>query len=226
MEKIVLFGTSEGSKLVHFDLSRDPNYEVVAFTVDRAYIQEEKFCGLPIVPFEEVETMYPPADFKMFVAIYANGMNKIRAEKYNSAKEKGYTLISYVHPKAMMADDLVMGDNCFISEGVIGRPNLTLGNDIIVMAGVFLGHYTVIQDHCFIGNRAVVMGAVKVESYCVIGPNATILEDLTIAAECIIGGGSVIHANTKEKEVYKANPAILLPLSSDKLAKLIFRKRR
>jgi sugar O-acyltransferase (sialic acid O-acetyltransferase NeuD family) len=226
MEKVVLFGTSEGSKLVHFALSRDPSYEVAAFTVDRAYIKEEKFCGLPLIPFEEVEAVYPPGDYKMMVAIYANEMNRVRAEKYNQAKEKGYTLISYIHPQAIVAPDLVIGDNCFISEGAICRPCLTIGNDVIVMAGAFIGHYAVIKDHCFIGNRAVVMGAVIMESFCVIGPNATILEDVTLGRECLIGGGAVIQKNTQEKEVYRANPATLLSLSSDKLAKIVFRKRR
>jgi sugar O-acyltransferase (sialic acid O-acetyltransferase NeuD family) len=226
LEKIILFGTSEGSKLVHLTLSHDTSYEVVAFTVDRAYIKEEKFCGLPVIPFEEVGTIYPPGNYKMLVAIYASEMNKTRAGKYYQAKEKGYTLISYIHPQAIVAPDLVIGDNCFISEGVICRPDLTIGNDVIVMAGAFIGHYTVIKDHCFIGSRAVIMGAVSMEPFCVIGPNATVLEDLTLGRECLIGGGAVIQGNTKEKEVYRANPATLLPLTSDKLEKIIFRKRR
>ena len=225
MEKIVLFGTSPGAKVAHFTLSHDPSYEVVAFTVDRAYIEEEKFCGLPVVPFEEVTTLYPPGEYKMLVAIAASGMNKMRARKYAEAKEKGYTLITYIHPTAIVASDLVIGDNCMISEGVICRPFLTIGNDVFIMPGATLGHDTLIKDHCFIGNRAVVMGAVIMEPFCFIGPNTTIMEDLTLGRECLIGGGVVIQESTQEKEVYKANPPIKLPLPSDKLAKIIFRKR-
>jgi sugar O-acyltransferase (sialic acid O-acetyltransferase NeuD family) len=224
VEKIVLFGTSAGAKVAHFALAHDPAYEVVAFTVDRSYITEATFCGLPVLPFEDIETVYPPGDYKMLVAIYANGMNKIRAEKYEQAKAKGYTLISYVHPRAIVASDLVLGDNCYISEGVICRPYLTIGNDVVVMPGANIGHDTVIKDHCFIGNHAVVMGAGVMEPFCFIGPNATILEAVTIGRECLIGGGVVIQENTPEKGVYKATPPTLLPLSSDKLAKFIFRR--
>jgi sugar O-acyltransferase (sialic acid O-acetyltransferase NeuD family) len=224
MKKIVLFGTSAGAKLAHFTLSHDPSYEVVAFTVNRVYIKEEKFCGLPVVPFEEVETIYPPDNYMMLIAIYANGVNKTRAEKYYQAKEKGYTLISYVHPQAIVAPDLVMGDNCIISEGVICRPFLTIGNDVIIMPGATIGHDTIIKDHCFIGNEAVVMGKVNMEPFCFIGPNATILEEVTLGAECLIGGGAVIQANVKEKEVYKAAAPTLLALASDRLAKIIFRR--
>ena len=225
MERVVLFGTSEGAKLAHFALSHDPAYEVVAFTVDRAYIEAEQFCGLPVVPFEEVTSIYPPADYKMLVAIYSSGMNKTRAEKYAQAKEKGYTLISYIHPQAIVASDLVMGDNCFISEGVICRPFLRIENNVIIMPGAVVAHHTLIKDHCYIGTRAVVMGAVVMEPYCFIGPNATIMEDVTLGRECLIGGSVTIQKDTQEREVYKANPPILLPLTSDKLSKIVFRRR-
>lgn len=224
MEKIILFGTSAGTKLAHFILSQDPGYEVTAFTIDREYIKEASFCGLPVIPFEEVQELYPPVHYKMFVAIFANGMNMLRAKKCDEARDKGYTLISYIHPKAIVASDLVIGDNCFISEGVICRPFSRLGNDVILMPGALIGHDTNVMDHCFIGNRAVVMGVVTIEPFCLIGPNATIMETITVARECLIGGGVVLQASTKEREVYKAPAPICLPLSSDKLAKLIFRR--
>jgi sugar O-acyltransferase (sialic acid O-acetyltransferase NeuD family) len=224
MEKIVLFGTSSGAKNAHFALSHDSRYEVVAFTVDREYIKESTFCDLPVVPFEDVTGIYPPSEYKMLVAIYANGMNKLRAEKYAQAKEKGYTLITYIHPQAIVAPDLLYGDNCFISEGVILRHSLKIENDVVIMPGAFIGHDTVIEDHCMIGSRAVVMAGLTIEPLCFIGPNATILEAVNVARECLIGGGVVLQESTKEKQVYKAAAPTLLALPSDKLAKIIFRR--
>ncbi len=226
MDKVILFGTTEGARLFLFALQDDPNYEVVAFTVDKQYLTEETFCGLPVVPFEDVTTLYPPDEYKMFVAILSNDMNKLRAKKYAEVKEKGYSLITYIHPQSIIASDVTIGENCYISEGVILRPDLKIGNDVILMAGVFIGHSSIIHDHCYVASRAVVMGAVILESFCSIGPNATVMEDLTIAQECLVGGGCVIQKSTKEREVYRANPATLLPLTSDQLSKLVFRRRR
>ena len=189
-------------------------------------MKEQVFRGLPVVPFEEVESIYPPGDYKMHVAVFASRVNKTRAEKYQQAKEKGYELISYISSKAITWPDLVIGDNCFISEGSICRPFLKIGNDVIVMPGASLGHDTVIKDHCFISARATLLGAVTVEPYSIIGANATILDGVTVARECVIGAGSVIQANTQEKGVYKTNPPTLLPLPSDKLENILFARRR
>jgi sugar O-acyltransferase (sialic acid O-acetyltransferase NeuD family) len=225
MEKVVIFGISSAAILSHFAFTHDSPYEVVAFTVDRNYMKEQEFCGLPVVSFEDIESVYPPSNYKMFIAVYSSRVNKTRAEKYYQAKEKGYDLITYISSKAIVSPDLVIGDNCFISEGVICRPFLKIENDVIVMPGASLGHNSVIKDHCLLSARVVLLGGVTVEPYCSIGANATILESVTVAKACVIGAGSVIHEDTQEKGVYRVNPPTLLPLSSDRMANILFKGR-
>lgn len=226
MEKVVLFGTSSAAALTHFALTHDSPYEVVAFTVDRKYMKDDPtFIGLPVVPFEEVESIYPPSGFKMMIAVYASMVNRTRAGKYAQAKEKGYELINYISSRATTWPDLMIGDNCFISEGVICRPFLKIDNDVIVMPGASLGHDSVIKEHAFVAPRAVILGGVTVEPYCIIGANATILDNVTVARECIVGAGAVIHENTQEKGVYRVNPPTLLPLSSDRMARFMFARQ-
>lgn len=228
MEKVVIFGAAAAAVRSYFYLTHDSPYQVVGFTVDQSYIQEERLCGLPVVPFEQVESIYPPGETKMFVSILASRVNKTRAEKYQQAKAKGYELIRYISSKAIAWPGMTVGENCFIGEGTICTPFPfpRIGNDVIIMAGVMIGHDVVIKDHCFIASRAVILGAVTVEPYCVLGANSTILDGVTVARECVIGAGAVIHENTREKGVYRANPPSLLPLPSDKLENILFRRQR
>jgi sugar O-acyltransferase (sialic acid O-acetyltransferase NeuD family) len=226
MEKVIIVGTSAGAILCHFFLTHDSPYEVVGFTVDQKYIKDKELCGLPVVPFENIETIYPPDEYKMHVAILASRVNKTRAEKYRQAKEKGYELINYISSKAITWPDLIIGDNCFISEATNCRPFLKIGNDVIVLPGASLGHDTVIKDHCFIGARAVLLGAVTLEPYACVGANATILDGVTVATACVIGAGAVIHENTQEKGVYRTPPPVLLPSSSEKLENILFARQR
>lgn len=227
MEKVVIFGTTKAAVRNHFYLTHDSPYQVVAFTVDRSYMKQDTFCGLPVTPFEEVESVYPPSDYKMFISIYASRVNKTRAEKYYQAKAKGYELISYVSSKALTWPGMIVGENCFIGEGSICTPFPLpkIGNDVVIMAGVFIGHDSVIQEHCFVASRAVILGGVTVEPYCCIGANATIVGGVTVTRECVIGAGAVIHESTREKGVYRVDPPSLLPLSSDKLEHILFRRQ-
>ena len=226
MQKVVIFGTTKTAVRNHFYLTHDSPYQVTAFTVDRSYIKEDRFCGLPVVPFEEIECIYPPDDYRMFISILASRVNRTRAEKYQQAKAKGYELISYISSKATTWPGMTVGDNCFIGEGTICTPFPfpKIGNDVIIMAGVFIGHDSIIQEHCFIASHAVILGGVTVEPYCCIGANATIVGGVTVARECVIGAGAVIHEKTREKGVYRVDPPSLLPLPSDKLENILFRR--
>ena len=92
MAKVVIFGATEAAVLMHFYLTHDSPHEVVAFTVDRDFIKEETLCGLPVVPFEDIESTYPSSDYKMFVAMFYGRVNRTRAEKYAAGKGKGISV--------------------------------------------------------------------------------------------------------------------------------------
>jgi sugar O-acyltransferase (sialic acid O-acetyltransferase NeuD family) len=202
--EVVIFGTGSFAEAVHFYLTHDSDYRVVAFTADKEYVTEDQYLGLPLVPFEEVEKTYAPGDFKMFVAVGYSKLNKMRAQKYEEAKQKGYQLISYVCSKSVSWGDTKIGDNCFIFENQTIQPFVTIGNDVVLWSGNHIGHCASIGDHCWITSHVVVSGHVKIGPYCFVGVNATIRDAIEIAGECIIGAGSLIMRNTKEKEVYVA----------------------
>jgi len=103
---IVLFGNGQVASVAYYCLTHDSPHQVVAFTVDQKYIKEQTLFNLPVIPFEQVETFYPPAEYQMLVSVSFRQVNKLRAEKYHHAKAKGYQLISYVSAQAVTWPDL------------------------------------------------------------------------------------------------------------------------
>lgn len=219
-EKVVIFGVGEIASVAHFYLTHDSPYEVAAFSVDKEFMKEDEFLGLPVVPFDEIEAIYPPDKFRMFVPISYRDVNKLRAEKYYQAKAKGYRLISYISSKATTWPGLIVGDNCFIFENNVIQPFVKIGNNVILWSGNHIGHHTVIKDHCFIASHVVVSGSVTIGPYCFLGVNATIRDGITIAKECVIGAGSLILKDTAEREVYRGMRTKPFLSDSSKLNKI------
>jgi len=219
--KLLVFGNQDVALLNYFYLTHDSPFEVVAFTVDQAYLKEERLCGLPVVPFEQVEAIYPPTTYKMSLFLGFRDLNHFRAKKYSQAKAKGYELLSYVSSKAITWPDLVIGENSMISETVVVQPHVKIGNNVMISPATVVGHHSVIQDHCFIATSTVILGNVTVEPFCVLGANCTIKDRITIRRECIVGAGSYISEDTKEKGVYITKPAELIAKSSDELKRLL-----
>lgn len=219
MKKVVLFGNNRWAEFVHFCLTHDSSFEVAGFTVDREYIIDDNLCGVPVVPFDQVESIFPPAEYAMLVAISYQGMNRLREEKYYQAKSKGYELITYISSKALTWPGLAIGDNCLVFEYASLNPFIKIGNNVTIGANVLIGHHSVISDHCFISSGTVILGSVTVGPYCLIGANSAIKEKVTVAGDCVIGSGVAISKDTREKGVYIEHPPELLPKSSDALRK-------
>jgi sugar O-acyltransferase (sialic acid O-acetyltransferase NeuD family) len=217
MEKVIIFGNSLFAELFYDCLTNDSPYEVVAFTVDRDYITEDRLFGLPVVPFGDIESIFPPSQYKMIISISFQRVNRLREEKYLQAKAKGYELVNYISSRATIWPGLVTGDNCSIGANSSVEPFVKIGNNVTVTNSVILGHHVVLKDHTFVAPGAVILGGVTVESHSLIGANATIKEGVTIARECIIGTGVSITKNTQERGVYFNRPPELYPKRSNEL---------
>lgn len=214
---VVLFGSGPITRFVHFFLVHDSPFKVVATTVDRDFLREPEAFGLPVVPFEEMTTLYPPDEFAMFIAIGYRRVNRVREERCRQAREMGYELVSHVSPRASTWPGLEIGDNCLIMDNVIIHPFVRIGDNTIIWSGSHVGHSSVIAENCFFASHAVVSGAVTVEPNCFLGSNATIRDGLTLARDTVVGAGAVIVKDTKPGEIYAAPQPRLLPGRSDRL---------
>lgn len=210
-EKIIIFGVGKITDCLYYYLSRDTDYEICAFCVDKEYIEEQEYHGLPVVAFDDIETLYPVADYKIAISIGYQKINKIREAKYNQAKEKGYSFISYISSKAVC--DGTIGENTFIFDGTIVNPSVEIGNNVFIWSGSHIGHHSKIKDHCFISSSRTA-GCILIEENCFVGVGATICDTLTVGHHSIIGGGMVISKNIKPNSVMAMKQAKPLELKS------------
>lgn len=202
MKPLIIFGLTDAAQLAHFYFETDSKYEVVAFTVDEAFRKVDQFCGLPVVAFERVAELYPPASHQMFVALGYSKLNQVRKEKYLAAKALGYALPSYVSSKATVLNEGRIGDNCFILEDNTIQPFVVIGNNITLWSGNHIGHHSVIHDHCFLASHIVVSGRVEIGEACFLGVNATLRDHITVGENTIVGAGTLLLASAPAGGVY------------------------
>lgn len=217
---LVIFGSGEIAQLAHYYFSTDSNYEVVAFTVDAAYISATEFCGLPVVPFEELANLYSPDSHEIFVALSYSKLNQLRKEKYLAAKALGYRIASYVSSHATVLNDGRIGDNCFILEDNTIQPFVTIGNNVTLWSGNHIGHHSTIHDHCFIASHVVISGGVDIGESCFIGVNATLRDHIKVGEKCVIGAGALLLADAEPEGVYIGSATERAKVPSTRLRKI------
>jgi len=210
MAKVIVFGIAEFAEIAHYYLTMDSEHEVVAFCVNENFLPKKKyFKNLPIVTFENVENLYPINEYHFLAPMTSKKMNILREQVYNSIKDKGYNLISYISSKSVINDSII-GDNCFILEGTMIQPFTRIGNNVMISANCYVGHHAEIKDHVTISGQVAVEGKCVIGENSFLGVNSTIRNRIILAKGTLVGLGTVISKNTEKWSVYMGNPAKII----------------
>lgn len=210
-EKLVIVGDGETAELAYNYFNTDTGYEVVGFSAEAKYKHSDQLFGLPVVAFEEVEHTFDPKTHAAFVAVSYTQLNRLRRRLFQSAKEKGYRLYTYISPQASVAKDVEVGENCFILEKAVVQHGAKIGDNVTIWTGSAIGHRSKIGNNCFIATHVAVSGFCEVGENCFLGVNSCTAGNIKIADDCIVGAGAVIIKDTTQGGVYVGNPASALP---------------
>jgi sugar O-acyltransferase (sialic acid O-acetyltransferase NeuD family) len=213
--KLVIFGAGQIGELAAFYFRHDSSHDVVAFTVDGAFVKSDRFEGLPVVAFEEISAKFPPQDHGVFIAVSYVRLNRLRAEKLDAALALGYRAASYVSSKATVFPDFRPGENAFILEDNTIQPYARVGRNVTLWSGNHIGHHSSIGNHCFVTSHVVISGGVSIGDYSFVGVNATIRNNVTLGERCVIGAGSLILADVPAESVFgpEGTPVSKVPSS-------------
>ncbi len=210
--KIAIYGTGTFADYIAYCLSQHPDYQVQGFCVEREFqpADSERQDGLRITDFESLEEVFPPDDHSLFISV---GNNWVRERIFKEAKRKGYSLISYISPRATTHPDLIYGENVFVDDSTVIHPFVSIG-DNTMMLGSKVGH------HCRIGSNVLLSacslaGNVQVGDNSFVGMNSAVQQNTVIGRSNIIGMGSIIVHSTADGDVYSERPTPKRRISAD-----------
>lgn len=209
MSKVVIFGTGSWARKIFYYISELSEHEVVAFTADGEFCEPNSFMGLPVVPFDELESRYSPEQYEMFMGIGYREMNNIRERKYLKAKKKGYSFPNFIHPTAVM-HNTVLGEANFILENVMFEPYATVGDNCVFLTSAGIAHDVKIKSHNFISIGVGIAGDCTIEKNCFLGIHSSVSNGVILADHTLVGAGCHTSKSTKPYQVIVPARSIVL----------------
>lgn len=200
--QIVIFGTGRGANVATRYFRDDSTLEIAAYTIDDEYLQNKEFLGRPVVPFSRIERELSPVEYSMFIPLGFQHMNALRAEKFNEAKRKGYSMVSYVSSRICAWEQPRIGENCFILEANIFNYDVRIGDDVVLWSGNQIGDCARIEDHVWISSHVVLSGNVTIGANAFLGVNATVSNNVQIGERSYVGANTLITQDTGQDSVY------------------------
>ncbi len=214
-KKTVIVGASPFSSMMRAYMEH-AGRDVVAYAVESHFRQQDTFDNRPLIDFEALPRLFPATQYCILNTIGYVKMNGCRKRLFLQCKEWGYTLVSYIHPSAMIASPI--GDGCIILENCIVGMRNVIGDGCLMYGGVNISHDCLVGDFSYWGPGAISCGNVVIGSRCFIGAGAILRNRIQIAESCLIGAGVFMNHSIEEPNLcYRAPHPVLHPQKADNL---------
>ena len=209
MKNIVIFGVGDFARLLKYYIEIDDNRKVVAFTVDKEYINNDEFCELPVVEFETLEKEYSTREYEILIAIGNSKMNQVRENVFYRCKEKGYQVATYIHSSCSVHSKDIGEGNIFLENCLI-YPYAKIGNGNLLWDHVLISHDCVVGDFNTFSSYADLCGYVKIRNNGYFGKHCILNDYIEVESYTLIGAGAYAKNNTKLYDVVVPTSSIVL----------------
>jgi sugar O-acyltransferase (sialic acid O-acetyltransferase NeuD family) len=161
--------------------------------VDDQYVNDETF------PISELD----PEKHVVMIAV-ANSK-----DRFDIAQRlpKGIQFFTFIHPTALIMDNVEIGEGSFIGAYSILTTNIKIGKHAILNRGNHIGHDCRIGDYFSAMPGAIVSGNVTIHSLVYMGTNSSIREKLSIHSLSTIGMNSTVVKHIEDAGVYVGVPS-------------------
>lgn len=191
-----------GHSFVAIDILKLAGYDVVGYC-DVGKKELDPF-SLPYLGSEkEAATREFLKGKNYFIAV---GDNHIRARIYDNLLGDLGKPLNAIHPSAVLASSIQLGNGIMIAAGVVINPLAGIGKGVICNTSSSIDHECMVGDFSHIAPGAILCGNVTVGKGSFIGAGSVIRQGITIGDNVMIGAGCVVVRNVPDNVVMVGNP--------------------
>jgi sugar O-acyltransferase (sialic acid O-acetyltransferase NeuD family) len=169
--------------------------EDVVFFVDKKYIDTSNPKMLSLDNFN-------PEEYEVMVCV---GDSNDRSKIVNTLPS-GTIYFSFIHPSAIIQDNVEIGKGSFIGPFTLVNTNVKLGAHTLLNRFNNVGHDTLCGDFLSMMPGSIISGNCKIGDKVYMGTNSCIREKLILSHDIIVGLGSSVVKNINKSGTYVGTP--------------------
>ncbi|MDF2545684.1 MAG: epsM [Anaerosolibacter sp.] len=197
---LIIIGASGHGKVVADIAIKMNKWQSIAFFDDDESIKAS--MGLKVIGNTTDAYIYiDKADF--FVAI---GNNATREKVQEKLMDEGMSVVSLIHPSAVIGTDVEIGIGTAVMAGVVINSSSKIGKGCIINTSSSLDHDNVIEDYVHISPGVNLAGTVKIGKGSWIGIGSVVSNNVNLCSGCKVGAGAVVVKDITESGTYVGVP--------------------
>lgn len=203
---VILVGAG-GHARVLIDALTLNGVRVLGLTDANSQKQGTLLDGIPILGDDSVLEGFASDNTMLVNAVGSTHTMTLRRAIYERFRARNYRFMTVVHPSALVAAGVQLGEGAQIMAGAIVQPGASIGEDTIVNTGAQVDHDCVVGRHVHLAPRATLSGEVRIGDATHVGTGATVVQGVRIGAGCLVAAGAVVTADIADAQRVGGVPA-------------------
>lgn len=192
MNKPIIIIGNGGHASVLTEILLTQGEKILGFT---APFCESNCFNLNYLGTDEIVQTYLPSEVELVLGLGMVKPSPVRKKVFCDFLQKGFCFKSVIHPSAIIASSVILGQSVQIMAGTVIQTNTKIADNIIVNTGALIDHDCQIESHVHIAPGVRLSGNVQIGIGSHIGTGATIIQGIKIGENCLIGAGTVVIKN-------------------------------
>ncbi len=206
MQKIVVIGSSGHAKVVVDALQCEGRYSIVGL-IDATQSGAEVLGYTTVGREDDLRRLSKDHGLEGIVVAIGDNVVRARVIERLGAAHPQLGLVTAIHPSAVVANDVVIGDGSVILAGAIVNSGSTLGTGCIINTGASLDHDSRMADYSSLAPGALTGGNCRIGSCSAIGLGAVVKHGISIGDHTVIGAGATVLEDVESLRVAYGTPA-------------------
>lgn len=209
MKRLMIVGAGGHGKVVA-DAALLAGWQDIRF-VDARFPEQTRLRQWPIIGTDREVLKNPPDVDGVVIAI---GNNRTRLALQQRFQAAGWTIVSIIHPAAVVSPFAQIGAGSVVFAGAIINIDAHIGEAAIINSGAVVEHDCVLGQAVHVSPQAALAGGVTVGDCSWIGIGSSVRQGVHVGAGVTVGAGAVVVADIAEGLTVAGVPARALHASS------------
>jgi sugar O-acyltransferase (sialic acid O-acetyltransferase NeuD family) len=195
---VIVIGAGGHGKVIA-DILRSSGEDVLGFVDD---VKPIGFVALGLPVLDRIDSI--TAGSRVALGI---GDNAARARIADNLLSRGATLVTAIHPRAVIAPSARVGDGVVVMATAVINPDAVVERGAIVNTAAVIEHDCVVGEFAHLSPNVALGGGARVGAFAHIGIGAAVLPRCLVGSGATVGGGAVVTCDVPERAVVAGVPA-------------------